>query len=980
MHLTDAGTGTTYLYENSDSPALYVSSKNLNLVTATVSSVNTGTEEMTTSAAHGLTTGDAIAFPTAVGGLTAGTVYYASVVSSTVFKVCADYASAIASVLFVNLTAATTGTVIHAGVLNTSSVHGLSTASPVTVTVSGGTIITGLAVSTTYYARSVTANNFKLYTTAAAAAAATPDTEVKVTGTGTGTSRVHYRYEPGDLITNINSPQGFYSCVQSNPQDHTPGSSEDWWHQLNLDGVFEVAMPYLEADLRNVSFAQRGDSMVMCCGGYLPSVLTRIDFDRWSFLPIDFGPAIDTPTGLVGTPTAGITVEVSAVTSTTPAVLTTVGSHQLAPGEQVYIPSGTIGTLAVPNYYLVMTVPTVDTLTLQGVEVGTQVGSASTSISGNPKIRRASQSGELVNYYSITAVDEAGNESQGTAGLDVTNHLDTPGSYNTLSWTAVPGAVRYRIYRFANGLYCYHGQTSETSYRDSGDNVDASITLPNFDSVLSFYDFRTAAYYEGRLLLAGATQSPQEIVGSRSGSDAFSYSFPPTDDDRFRRQIDSMEAFTIRHLVPTSNLLVLTDVSEIRVSSSTGGPLTGADFTARPQTYWGANHVRPIVTGGSVLFCEARGGHVIELAYRADQGYQTGDLSIRAAHLFDGYQLVSASRQRVPKRVNWFVRSDGALLGLTYSPEEQVGGWHQHTTDGDFESTCSVTDTGQDSVFFVSKRSVDGTDRRMIEVLSNPGQADSSEWTYLDSFVTFDGADVPAVTMTATRATNWAAGSVVTLTTSGIAFRLGATDVGDVVILTIGGAAYWVRITAVSDAQTATATIVDAIPLATATTSTIATAWAWARNTIGGLAHLEGQDVEVMADGVYSTATVEGGEITLTASPARIVHVGRGYASLCQTLPTFWPAADGGQGRQKNVVNAWLRCHRSMPFQVAGGWNEPASDYDWAPVACDPDMVSDVVDVTQYGEWNADGQLLFRQTKPYPLTVVNLTTKVSVGS
>lgn len=235
--------------------------------------------------------------------------------------------------------------------------------------------------------------------------------------------------------------------------------------------------------------------------------------------------------------------------------------------------------------------------------------------------------------------------------------------------------------------------------------------------------------------------------------------------------------------------------------------------------------------------------------------------------------------------------------------------------------------------------------------------------------------------MTVARATTWAAGAVVTLTTSGIAFRIGSpsSDIADYVELTIGGAAYRVRITAVADAQTATGTILDAIALATATTSTVATSWAWMRSTIGGLDHLEGESVQVMADGSFVTKTVSGGEISLT-TPARVVHAGRGYTSLCQTLPTFWPAADGGQGRQKNVVNAWLRCHLSMPFQVAGGRDEPASSHDWATVGSDVERLSDVVDVTQYGDWNADGQLLFRQTKPYPLTVVSLTTKVSVGS
>ena len=76
-------------------------------------------------------------------------------------------------------------------------------------------------------------------------------------------------------------------------------------------------------------------------------------------------------------------------------------------------------------------------------------------------------------------------------------------------------------------------------------------------------------------------------------------------------------------------------------------------------------------------------------------GYVTGDLSLRATHLFDGYEVKDLAYGKAPYPVVWSVRDDGVLLGLTYMPEQQVGAWHRHTTlNGKFRS-CTVAAEGR---------------------------------------------------------------------------------------------------------------------------------------------------------------------------------------------------------------------------------------------------------------------------------------------
>ena len=60
----------------------------------------------------------------------------------------------------------------------------------------------------------------------------------------------------------------------------------------------------------------------------------------------------------------------------------------------------------------------------------------------------------------------------------------------------------------------------------------------------------------------------------------------------------------------------------------------------------------------------------------------SGDLCLRSQHLFDFKTIKDATAQKAPYPIMWFVSSDGNLLGLTYIPEQQVGSWHRHNTDG----------------------------------------------------------------------------------------------------------------------------------------------------------------------------------------------------------------------------------------------------------------------------------------------------------
>lgn len=1012
INLTSNGTLPLWMYEVADCPALYISSKNLNAVTGTVTSVNTGTEELTVGAGHGLTTGDPVAFPTGSvpGGLSAGTVYWAHVISLTVFKVCASLANALAGTLFVNLTAATTGTFMRADRLSTSSAHGYTAGQTATVTVSGGTIITGLSTTSTYYVAVIDSTTFRLCETEAAALAGTP--YVYVSDTGTGTSRLHRRYEVGETVTNLNSPQGFYSCRVDDPQDVTPGSDPATWHELSLDGVFEIPNDYDESELFDVHYAQSGDIKTLVHPDHPPAELRRLGPVDWGFADIEFNASLDAPTGVTMTPTSGIVTSIVSITAPVPtdeASLFTISSttttprsdHNLTKGELVYlyVPSGDpIGTIPSSAFYVVLDAPNTDSFRLRSVQDGAIIRSTSTTVPSGATVRASSSTSEIANYYRVTAIDADGRESPGSGSTGGINNLNQPGAYNTITWNEVQGAERYNVYRVRNGLWYFIGTTTELTFVDDNISEDASLTLAESDNELgstaNFYPSAVCCF-EGRRVFAGSRGAPQRVwMTNASLPESLTYHIPVRDDDRVVFDIEATEASTVQHLVPIQHLVGITNATEYRIGGLNTDPITPDNISVRPQSYVGGSSVQPVVVNRTIVFTGFMGSHVWEMGYTANDGYQPADLTLRAPHLFDDYTVADMAWSKGgPVPVLWVARSDGTLLGLTYAPEEQVGGWHVHTSSTSagqslFESVAAIPEGNEYRLYAIVQREIDGNTVRNIERLGSLYRpATLAESRHMDGGGQFYGIDTSGTTITVTPASSWAAGATVTVASGGgPIYRLGSTDVGDRIQFTYLGTAFQATITSVSSGISASATLVSAVTDASGTTLVYPTvpsisgisSWGWMRDSLSGLDHLEGESVQVLADGVLTTKTVSSGAITGISPPAMRITYGLPIVSELLTLPIAYGSDSYGQARTAAVSEVWLRTTYSEPFEV--GQADTGDDADRVPFDCSFDDAVKVARVIPKGRWDETGQLYVYQDQPYPLTLVSMTVKVSTGS
>jgi hypothetical protein len=589
--------------------------------------------------------------------------------------------------------------------------------------------------------------------------------------------------------------------------------------------------------------------------------------------------------------------------------------------------------------------------------------------------------------YVVTAItaDEIG-ESVSSSVASVTNNIFVTGATNTISWSAVTGASRYRVYKLLGGLYGYIGSTTGTSIVDNNIAPDLSVTPPIYDNeFVSTGNYPGAvSYFEQRRCFAGTINEPQKIWMTKSGTESnLSYGLPIRDVDRIEFRVAAREANTIRHIVPLTQLLLLTGSAEWRVSSLNSDEITPTTISVRPQSYIGASNVQPVIINNALVYCGARGGHVRELGYNWQaSGFITNDLSIRSAHLFDNYEISDMAFAKAPIQMVWFVSTSGMLLGLTYTPEQQVGAWHKHDTDGVFESCTVVAEGIEDRLYVVVKRTINGQTKRYVERMASR-HFDSIEGAFfVDSGATYDGTNTSATTVTVSGGTTWGPSDVLTITASTAIFTYpGTGDVNDAIVLT-DSAGNKYRLTIRSTTSTTVATARVDVTLPTALRNTATSLYSFARNTISGLTWLEGKTVSILADGaVQPQKVVTSGAITIDRASS-IIHIGLPYESDLQSLPLAMGIDNGmGQGRYKNVNKAWLRVFQSSGIFIGPDANNlvEAKQRTTEPYGSPPALKTEEIQIMLTPSWLDSGQVFVRQSDPLPLSIVGMTLEVAVG-
>jgi len=593
----------------------------------------------------------------------------------------------------------------------------------------------------------------------------------------------------------------------------------------------------------------------------------------------------------------------------------------------------------------------------------------------------------VAHNYVVTAVkSNLVDESNQSSVASVNNNIFVSGAKNTITWNAVSGASRYKVYKEQGGIFGFLGETTTTTLVDDNISPDFSMTPPihENDFVGSGNYPGAVSYFEQRRVFAGTNNAPQNIWMTKSGTESnMSFGLPIRDDDRIEFRVAAREANTIRHIVPLTNLLMLTGSAEWRVTSVNSDAITPTSISVKPQSYVGANNAQPVIVNNSLVYGAARGGHVRELGYNWQaNGFITGDLSLRAPHLFDNFTIVDMALSKSPIPIVWMISSNGKLLGLTYVPEQQIGAWHQHDTDGTFESVACVSEGNDDVTYCVVKRIIDGVEVRYVERMGTRLFATQRDNFFVDAGATYNGTNTnTGQNVTISGGTNYTKGETVTITANYNLFNAppSVADKNDAIVIVDGTTLYRLTILGTSSQTVATAKLDKDLP--GSLRNTAITTYEVARDKISGLSFLEGKKLNILADGaVHPQRTVSSGEISLERA-ASVVHLGLPYESDLNTLPMALQVEAFGQGRVKNLNHVWLRVLESSGIFAGPSADKlvEAKQRTTEPYGTPPNLKTQDIKIMLTPEWQDNGQLFVRQSDPLPLTIVGLTLEVAMG-
>lgn len=596
------------------------------------------------------------------------------------------------------------------------------------------------------------------------------------------------------------------------------------------------------------------------------------------------------------------------------------------------------------------------------------------SVSAPGSFTRSAGSG-TGSAYVVTAIStDTGEES--VAATPVTNN----GPGDTWTWASVSGAGYYNIYKDDRGaqVYGYIGQANTTTFTEpsAGITPDYTVTPPEANTPFNSTDTypAVAAYHEQRLNYARTSNNPQTVFGSVVGGfNNMNKSKPLQQDDSYEYTLNARQVNEIKWMVSLDVLIIGTSGGEWRMApGGNNTSISPLSVDVTPQSRWGSSDVPPLVIGDTVLFIERRGDRVRDLRYSLEvDRYASGDLTLLARHLFDGFSISEWAYQQSPDSIIWAVRNDGVLLGFTYYREHEIWAWHRHVTQGSFESIASISSEAEDEVWCIVKRTINGTVRRYIEKLKprlpkdEGGAVDQQDAYFVDCGLTLDS---PVTITGATKA------NPVVITAANHGFSDGdLVDIVDVVGMSeLNGNRYLVanKTTNTFEIQTESAVDVD---------GTGYTAYASggqvrkAVTIISNLDHLEGEDVAVLANGLVQTGkTVTNGSITLSPAASR-VHVGLGYTSILETLDLEYQTETGTvQDKLRNILSVVVEMADTMAFAIG-----PNSD--WLSEVEYTSLNNGDREIPIDASNEREAKVYVQNTYPVPVTITSIIARMDHG-
>jgi len=250
----------------------------------------------------------------------------------------------------------------------------------------------------------------------------------------------------------------------------------------------------------------------------------------------------------------------------------------------------------------------------------------------------------------------------------------------------------------------------------------------------------TVAFYEQRLIFGGNFYRPQTIWASKTDSYEDFNEGLSNDDDAYTYTMVSSDVNSIRWMADADTLRIGTVGGEWRFGLRDSAT-TPTNVDVRRYSSQGSAAIQGHLIGSSVLFVQRGGTKLRAMTYDlAQEAYVSPEITIRAEHMLKETggvkEMTYVSR---PDPTVWMVTTTGTLVGCTYDQINGISAFHEHETDGYFESITSIPGTDRDEVWAVVRRTIEGNSVRYVEQFQTTEWLDQNDAVLSDSSLTYIG-------------------------------------------------------------------------------------------------------------------------------------------------------------------------------------------------------------------------------------------------
>lgn len=249
-------------------------------------------------------------------------------------------------------------------------------------------------------------------------------------------------------------------------------------------------------------------------------------------------------------------------------------------------------------------------------------------------------------------------------------------------------------------------------------------------------------FFGGRLWWAGKDKTWGSVV---DGFDDFDEDYVG-DAGPINRSIGSGPVDSINWLLPLQTMTLGAQGAEFLCrSTSLEEPLTPTNFNLREATTFGSGNVEAAKIDSGGVFVDRTGSRLLEVVTDSAT-LQTQELTVINPDIcLPG--IVRIGIQRRPDTRVHLVRSDGTVVVLVFDRAEDVKCLCTVETDGLVEDCVVLPGVPEDQVYYVVKRTVNGSTVRFLERWALLSEAIGGTVNKMaDAFVVYSGASTTTIT------------------------------------------------------------------------------------------------------------------------------------------------------------------------------------------------------------------------------------------